>query len=152
MVWFYRYELVIRLILAVVIGLIVGSERARSGHPAGMKTHIVVCLGAAIVALMQIQLKEDYPETDISRIIAQVISGIGFLGAGCILHDKSGSISGLTTAATLWLTACLGLACGLGYYNLCIASCIIVLGVLYTFKLFKKKGTPEKEDTITHEE
>ena len=137
----------IRLIFSVFIGLLVGYEREKHGHPAGVKTHIMVCMGAAVVSLMQLYIKIDNPDTDITRIIAQVVSGVGFLGAGCILHDRgNGTISGLTTAATLWLTACLGLAAGLGFYKICILSCVLVTIIMY---LFGKISGKKQKDNLT---
>ena len=110
-------DILLRLALAVGVGLLVGVERERHHRPAGMKTHIMVCMGAAIVSMIQLHMTADtaaavteMPElaqvlkSDAGRLGAQVISGIGFLGAGTILQKK-GSITGLTTAATLWLVS-----------------------------------------------
>ncbi|MBQ1960907.1 MAG: MgtC/SapB family protein [Clostridia bacterium] len=122
------YEAPLRIALAVLFGLIIGFERERRHRPAGVKTHVIVCVGAALISLIQIymaseviQLVEgngelgDVLKTDLGRMGAQVVSGIGFLGAGTILKTK-GSVRGLTTASTVWLIACVGLAVGMGYY------------------------------------
>ncbi len=107
-------EIIIRLVLALVFGGIIGLERAGTNHDAGLRTHILVCLGSAGVMIMSEAMHIDFGG-DVMRIGAQVVSGIGFLGAGCILvHGKR--IRGLTTAAGLWATACLGLIVGAGYY------------------------------------
>ncbi len=107
-------EIIVRLVLALVFGGIIGIERAGSNHDAGLRTHILVCLGSAGVMIMSEAMHIDFGG-DVMRVGAQVVSGIGFLGAGCILvHGKR--IRGLTTAAGLWATACLGLIIGSGYY------------------------------------
>lgn len=143
------YELLLRLSLAVVFGLCIGLEREHRHRPAGVKTHMLVCVGAALVSLIQIKMLEETirlvtgnPElanvikTDIGRLGAQVISGVGFLGAGTILRTR-GTIRGLTTAATLWLTACIGLAVGMGYYLMSILTVALTMTVLICLQLFQ---------------
>lgn len=121
-------EIIIRLILALIFGGIVGLERAGSNHDAGLRTHILVCLGSAGVMIMSEAIHIDYGG-DVMRIGAQVVSGIGFLGAGCILvHGKR--IRGLTTAAGLWATACLGLIVGAGYYFTGIVMVALMLAAM----------------------
>lgn len=145
------YEVVIRLALAVVVGGLIGYEREYKNRPAGFRTHILVCLGAAITSMIQLYSIEEttnmilqHPElqnvmkADIGRLGAQVISGVGFLGAGTIIHEK-GSVKGLTTAASLWTVACIGLAVGQGYYTLTILSTIFVFIVLVFLKTFEAK-------------
>lgn len=130
-------EIGIRLLLAVVIGCVIGIEREHKNRPAGMRTHILVCLGATIVALIEcslllenISLSHEYPDSGIAvnmgRMSAQVISGIGFLGAGTIMVTQK-RIAGLTTAASVWCAACLGLASGMGHYAIAITGCTIVM-------------------------
>ena len=129
-------ELVIRIFIAIVIGCIVGSEREYKNRPAGLRTHVLVCLGACTIALIECIFMNSVDNTSSShitynfgRMSAQVISGIGFLGAGTIfMMDRK--IGGLTTAASLWNTACLGLATGYGYYWMSLIGCLLVLGVL----------------------
>ena len=107
------WVIIIRLILAVILSGIIGLEREMHGRPAGLRTHILVSLGAALVMLVSI---DGFGGTgDPARLAAQVVSGIGFLGAGAILRD-GGDIKGITTAATLWIVGMIGLACGNGYY------------------------------------
>lgn len=128
MLW---YEIVFRILLSAIIGMAIGFQREFSGHPAGIKTHAMVCIGSAVLSLIQIQMFLEHPDSDPSRIIAQVVSGIGFIGAGCILHNNQGDkISGLTTASTLWVAAGLGLAVGLGYYLICLVAFITVMLIL----------------------
>jgi putative Mg2+ transporter-C (MgtC) family protein len=145
------YEVVIRLVLAVVVGGLIGYERESKNRPAGFRTHILVCLGAAITSMIQLYSIQDtvniillHPElqnaikADIGRLGAQVITGVGFLGAGTIMHEK-GLVKGLTTAASIWTVACIGLAVGLGYYTLTILSTICVFIVLVFLKTVEAK-------------
>ena len=127
----------LRLLLAIVIGCIIGIEREKKNRPAGMRTHVLVCVGACIIAIMESLMANDTmllnglnDNTGIAvsfgRISAQVVSGIGFLGAGTIFVSQK-KIAGLTTAASLWNVACLGLAVGMGYYLISVAGCVIVV-------------------------
>lgn len=111
------YELALRLFLACVFGGIVGYQRERHGSPAGFRTHILVSLGAALIMTLSMYgfLEFATVNKDPARLAAQVVSGIGFLGAGTILRDKT-SIKGLTTAASLWVVSAIGLAVGAGFY------------------------------------
>lgn len=121
-------EIIIRLVLALVFGGIIGIERAGGNHDAGLRTHILVCLGSAGVMIMSEAMHVDFGG-DVMRIGAQVVSGIGFLGAGCILvHGKR--IRGLTTAAGLWATACLGLIIGAGYYFTGIVMVLLMISAM----------------------
>ncbi len=140
------HEVILRITMAIFIGGMIGYERGHSNRPAGFRTHILVCLGATIVSLTEEQLRINslgfavanpdiapLLKIDISRISAQVVSGIGFLGAGTIMRDK-GVIGGLTTAASIWATGCIGLGIGWGFYFLAIPSGIAILVVLVTLK------------------
>ena len=129
-------EVVIRLGVAKLIGCIVGSEREYKNRPAGLRTHVLVSLGACIIALTECIFMHDIDDAtsvhvtyNFGRMSAQVISGIGFLGAGTIFMSER-KIGGLTTAASVWNIACLGLAAGYGYYLMSILGCIVVLTVL----------------------
>lgn len=145
------YEVIIRLLLATIVGGLIGYEREYKNRPAGFRTHILVCVGASVISMIQlynidqtVTIILEHPElasalkADIGRIGAQVISGIGFLGAGTIIHQK-GSVKGLTTAASLWVVACIGLAVGLGYYTLSILSTVAVVIVLVSLKKFESR-------------
>ncbi|MGN0779658.1 MAG: MgtC/SapB family protein [Aristaeellaceae bacterium] len=134
------WEAGLRLLLAVAAGCIIGVERERRNRPAGMRTHVLVCVGAALVAMMDCLNAEAALSVNMAhagsgvaismgRMSAQVISGVGFLGAGTIFMAQK-KISGLTTAASLWCTACLGLAAGMGYYALAMVGCGIVIVTL----------------------
>lgn len=147
----YYGEILIRLAIAVFAGGIIGYEREYKNRPAGLRTHILVCIGACVISLIQVNMNEEIIRralsdprlaeilrADYGRLSAQVISGIGFLGAGTIIHTK-GSIKGLTTAATLWLVACLGISIGYGYYLISISALFICVIVLISLKKFQKK-------------
>lgn len=123
----------------------IGFEREFHGHPAGIKTHAMVAVGASILSIVQILLAEDYPGQDVTRIIAQVISGVGFIGAGCILHNKENIVKGLTTASTLWVAACLGISSGLGYYTLTFSAAALILLILIIIGTIRKKRRHETE-------
>jgi len=106
----------LRLILAAVLGGVIGHERQNSHRPAGLRTHMLVAVGSALVMCTAEFIKFAYPETvEVSRLGAQVISGIGFLGAGTILREGF-SVKGLTTAASLWAVSCIGLTVGIGFW------------------------------------
>ena len=122
--------IVLRLLLATLCAGVLGLERQRKSRPAGLRTHIVVCLGATLVMMINQHLLNQGLTTDAARLGAQVISGIGFLGAGTIiLTGRSGKpqVKGLTTAASLWTCACMGLAIGCGFYSGAILTCLFAL-------------------------
>lgn len=119
-------SIIIRLIMAVICGGIIGLERGRAGRPAGFRTHILVCLGSTLAVLTNQYVFQEYNVGDPVRLGAQVISGIGFLGAGTIIVTGRHKVKGLTTAAGLWATACMGLAIGIGFYKGAIVSCILI--------------------------
>ena len=132
-------SLILRLTLAMLFGGVIGLEGARKGRPAGFRTYMLVCLGAALTMLLgqyEIQMMEEisahsqHPiETplDVARFSAQVINGIGFLGAGTIIVTGKQQVKGLTTAAGLWTTAIIGLASGMGFYECSIAATLLIL-------------------------
>jgi len=120
MEWLYGINLAsiaLRLSLAVLFGGIVGLERGANKHQAGLRTHILVCVGATLAMMTNAYIFESISHTsDPGRLGAQVISGIGFLGVGLILVTSRNKVKGLTTAAGLWASACIGLALGIGFY------------------------------------
>ena len=124
--------MMIRILLAGLAGALVGVEREVHGHAAGLRTHMLVCLGAALSAIIGVMLAEEMAElginTDVQRTGAQVMSGVGFLGAGTILLKKANTrITGLTTAAGLWATAAIGLSVGYGLYETAFATVFVVM-------------------------
>jgi putative Mg2+ transporter-C (MgtC) family protein len=127
-------ELVLRLVLAGLVGAGVGIEREIHGHPAGMRTHLLVALGSAVFTVLSFHSFAGFGgDVDPSRIASQVVSGIGFLGAGAILKEGF-TIRGLTTAASLWSTAALGMAAGVGEYVITLAATAIVLISLWPLR------------------
>jgi len=125
-------NVVLRLVLAAFLSGVVGWERERLQKPAGFRTHILVGVGSCLVMLVSLFVPSICPWTNVdpARIAAQVVVGIGFLGAGTILHHQGGMVSGLTTAASLWVVSGLGLAVGIGFYPAAIAAWVIVMVVL----------------------
>lgn len=118
----------LRMVLTVVLGAVIGLERSAKNRPAGFRTHILVCLGAATAAMTGLFIVMKLGMlSDVSRISAQVISGLGFIVAGTIVVTKKMSIKGLTTAAGLWTTGIIGLAVGSGYYELAVVATGMVL-------------------------
>lgn len=139
-------EILFRLIISLILGGSVGYDREVRGQSAGFRTHMLVSVGATLIALIQIAainlvlgIVSEYPEfltvfsMDYTRLIAQVVSGVGFLGAGAIIVTKS-NISGLTTAASIWVTAAIGLAIGMGNYRIGILGTIVIVIVLALLK------------------
>jgi len=127
-------SIILKLALAMVCGGILGMERGKKNRPAGFRTYMLVCVGATLVMLTNQYLCEVYGTGDPARLGAQVISGIGFLGAGTIIVTGRNRVKGLTTAAGLWADACLGLAIGVGFYSAAIiggAMILLVMSVLH---------------------
>lgn len=121
--------IIIRLLIAFIVGLVVGVDRASKRRGAGIKTHTLVCVGSALVMLTSEYMFRTFPEAkaDLARMGAQVISGIGFLGVGTILVTGKNQVKGLTTAAGLWTTACIGLAVGIGFIEGSIYCFILII-------------------------
>lgn len=122
-------ELVKRLLLAALIGGVLGFEREIRQKSAGLRTNILIALGAAVFTVLSIEMAAGW-NADPARIAAQVITGVGFLGAGAIMRTDRGAIHGLTTAATVWVNASLGMAAGAGHYRLAIIGALITAVVL----------------------
>lgn len=123
---------IFKLLLSLILGAIVGLERRHKGQIAGMRTFALISMGATLAMLVSIYIPQEYmglKNGDPGRIAAQVISGIGFLGAGAIIQMK-GSVRGLTTAAGIWMTACIGLAVGSGMYVIATLACLLIIFVL----------------------
>lgn len=120
-------QVLIRLIIAVTLGALVGYERERDGKPAGVRTHGMVSLGAALFTV--VSLYGFGPTADPTRVAAMVVSGIGFLGAGAILHQRE-SVHGLTTAASLWVTAAIGTAVGVGMIEMSVVTTLLIFLLL----------------------
>lgn len=128
-------ELFLRLLLSSVLGAIIGYERESAHKAAGLRTHMIVCIGSALITLVSMY---GFGSGDPTRIAASIITGIGFLGAGTIMVSKGG-ISGLTTAATLWIVAGVGIGIGTGYYAGTFITSILVLTILELNRFFDVK-------------
>lgn len=135
-----HFELTLRLFVALILGGIIGFERESTHRPAGFRTHILVCVGAALVMITSEFVFAKYrgqANLDPARLGAQVISGVGFLGAGTILREGV-SVKGLTTAASLWAVSCVGIAAGIGFYEGAIAATIIIYITLISLKKMQR--------------
>ena len=121
-------EMVLRLLLAVALGALIGYQREKSGKTAGLRTLVLVCVGAALFTLASID--GFGVAADPSRVAAGIVVGVGFLGAGAIIRREGGAVEGLTTAATIWMVAAIGLAAGAGLYIASTVSAGIILIVL----------------------
>ncbi len=147
-------EVIVRLVLALVLSGLVGLEREVSGRAAGFRTHILVCIGSTLIMLTSLHLFFYFHgmgvNVDPGRFAAQVVSGIGFLGAGTIIHIRD-SVRGLTTAASLWVAAGIGLAVGSGFYVGALGATVLVLVVLFLLSHLErgvvgsKRSRPEPE-------
>ncbi len=135
-------EIVLRLGLAALLGMIVGFERERQNQPAGLRTHTILAIGSCLAMTMSINLAMQFqplvPNGDPARLAAQVVSGIGFLGAGAILRYGT-NVKGLTTATSLWTIAIVGLAVGAGHYFASVATTVALLAVLVLLNVLEKK-------------
>jgi len=123
-----------RTILAIICGGVIGLERGRSNQPAGMRTYMLVCLGSALIMLTSEYMYIHFNAGDPARLGAQVINGIGFLGAGSIIISGKTKVKGLTTAAGLWVSACIGIAIGIGFYLGGIISTVFVYMIMTKFR------------------
>jgi putative Mg2+ transporter-C (MgtC) family protein len=146
-------EIALRLSAAALAGAAIGLNRDLRGKPAGVRTHALVTLGAAVSSMLALETGLGAGTVDanaVGRVVQGIVTGIGFLGAGVILRDASGHVSGLTTAATIWLCAALGILCGMGYWSILLISIGLALIVLLVGgpaeraagRYFKKRSEP----------
>jgi putative Mg2+ transporter-C (MgtC) family protein len=150
-----RLATLVRLMLAALLGGMIGAEREAAGKPAGLRTTVLICVGAAMFTELSLQMAllatggGDALRADPARLAAQIIPGIGFIGAGAILHGR-GRVTGLTTAATLWVTTAIGIAVGAGAYVEAIGTTVMVLGtllVLYRAEEFLRRRRTHRRYT-----
>ena len=123
------------IVLAVFLGAAIGVEREFSGKAAGLRTNVLICLGAAVFTIISKRMAGE--NDSLTRIAAQIVTGVGFLGAGAIIQDRGG-VHGLTTAATIWFVASLGMACGAGMYELALILTLLAVFVLIGFRLIQR--------------
>jgi len=144
-------EYILRLLVATLLGAVIGLDREFRTKAAGFRTHVLVALGSALFMIISVHGFDDLPKDqmtlrmDPARIAAQVVTGIGFIGAGTIIFQKN-VVKGLTTAAGLWVTAAIGLACGVGMYVLAAVSSLLVLICFEAFNFFLHKIRGKKEN------
>jgi putative Mg2+ transporter-C (MgtC) family protein len=141
-------NLFFRIGAAVVIGAVVGLQREYNNNPAGFRTHMLVAIGACIAMITNEYLLQQFGSVaniDVARMGSYVISGIGFLGAGSIIKDKNG-VRGLTTAAGLWVTACLGITAGAGFYIAALIGTVFVFIIITVMKLLERKLFKAKKE------
>lgn len=144
-------EFIIRILVATVLGAIIGLDREYRTKAAGFRTHVLVAIGSALFMIISVHGFDDMPKDqmtlrmDPARIAAQVVTGIGFIGAGTIIFQKN-VVRGLTTAAGLWVTAAIGLACGVGMYVLAIVTTVLVMLCFEAFNFFLHRIRGKKED------
>ncbi|MBQ9178039.1 MAG: MgtC/SapB family protein [Prevotella sp.] len=142
------FDFILRITMAAILGGAIGLEREYREKAAGFRTHFLVALGSALFMIISVYgfegaLTSEGHRLDVSRVAAQVVSGIGFIGAGAIVFQKN-MVVGLTTAAGVWVTAAIGLACGSGMYLLSTAATILVLVGFEAFNLFLRKVDKHK--------
>ena len=145
---FTYLEAGLRILMAIVLGGMIGMERGLKNRPAGLRTYMLVCLGACIVMLTNQYVYEAFGVGDPVRMGAQVVSGIGFLGAGTIIVTARNQIKGLTTAAGLWACACVGLALGIGLYAVSIMGSVaifVILTLLHELDFHMRRSTKQVE-------
>ena len=126
---------IISIVLAVILGAAIGLEREISGKAAGLRTNVLICLGAAVFTIISKRMAGE--NDSLTRIAAQIVTGVGFLGAGAIIQDRGG-VHGLTTAATIWFVASLGMACGAGLYLLAVVLTLLAIFVLIGLRQIQK--------------
>ena len=136
---------IVRLVAAMILGAVIGMQRERVGKPAGLRTNMLICIGSTLITMVSIHVALTYAERQVNiadpgRIAAQIVSGIGFLGAGTIIQAR-GSVHGLTTAATIWVMAGVGLAIGAGLAGLALATTLLLLVTLYLLGRLEARGT-----------
>ncbi len=137
----FAVQVVIRALVAVIVGAIIGSERAHHGRAAGMRTHILVCLGSTLTSMIGLYAHQTLANNgDILRLSAQVVSGVGFLGAGMIILKNNNVIMGLTTAAGMWTTSVIGIAIGCGFYwGAAVVALLYFIAIILLGKFEKNK-------------
>lgn len=138
------FSIIINLFLSFILGGAIGWLREKEGKTAGLRTHILVAVGSALFMMLSGEMMLRSGLADPGRIAAGVVTGIGFIGAGCIMQAR-GSVVGITTAASIWITAAIGIACGTGYYLGAIATTIIALFTLHSLREVEKRIIKTKE-------
>ena len=156
---FFNAEFIVRLFAAVILGFLLGLERELTNKYAGLRTHILVCIGACVFTLLSIYGFPTFAQgdniivsnatgiRDTSRVAAQIVTGIGFIGAGTVLRNGP-MVFGLTTAATLWIAASIGMACGAGMFDIAIIATVLSVAVLTLIRIFERQFLPSSGKQI----
>ena len=156
---FFNAEFIVRLFMAVILGFLLGLERELTNKYAGLRTHILVCIGACVFTLLSIYGFPTFAQgdniivnnatgiRDTSRVAAQIVTGIGFIGAGTVLRNGP-MVFGLTTAATLWIAASIGMACGTGMFDIAIIATVLSVAVLTLIRIFERQFLPSSGKQI----
>lgn len=143
-----QYVILIRIFVAMILGGVIGLERSFTRHNAGLRTHILVCVGSATIMVLSESLADKYGiHSEIMRMGAQVVSGIGFLGAGSMIISGS-RVKGITTAAGIWATSSVGLAVGCGFYQIAITTVVLMLVAMLGLRSFAKRLEESSESYI----
>ena len=139
-------DILIRILVSIILGSLIGFEREITNKSAGLRTQIMVCLGSCIFTILSIYGFSTavtlYPLGDPSRVAAQIITGIGFIGAGTVLRQGL-TVTGLTTASTLWIVAAIGMACGCGKISIAVISTVLAVAILVLIRIFEVKIMPK---------
>lgn len=143
-------SIIVRILLSMLLGGILGIDRGRKKRPAGFRTYMVVCIGSTLAMLTSQYIFQNIGSSDPTRIASQVISGIGFLGAGTIIVTGHNQVKGLTTAAGLWASATLGLAIGIGFYEGAIAACIALFIVMNSLQFMDSYLSSKSKDILLY--
>ncbi len=132
---------IVSLLLAILLGAAVGLEREYFHKAAGLRTNVLICLGACVFTIVSKLMGQQCGDST-TRIAAQIVGGVGFLGAGAVIQDRGG-VHGITTAATIWLMAAVGVCCGAGFYLLAVLTTLFALATLIGFRLLAKNFSPK---------
>jgi len=142
-----EFDMMLRLLLSVIFGGAIGYIREIKKKAAGLRTHILVCLGSSIFTIVSIMMAQTSPAVDPSRIAAGVVTGIGFIGAGAIFQS-GGNVMGLTTAASIWVAAAIGVAAGAGLYEVASFSTLLSIIVIHLLQVVEKKYVRPSEREV----
>ncbi len=139
-------DITIKLLVACLFGAFIGYSREKEKKAAGLRTHILVTLGAALFTLISIYFSKESPNSDATRIMSNIVVGIGFIGAGTIMQNAEGFVVGITTAASVWVSAAVGMAVGVGFYFAATLVTLIAVFVLHILHPLEKKYIRGQKD------
>jgi putative Mg2+ transporter-C (MgtC) family protein len=145
-------SVIVRLFLAILLSGLIGMERSKVGRAAGLRTHILVCLGATIASMTGLYINSYYGSGDATRIAAQVISGISFLGAGTILVKNKSIVTGLTTSACIWVVGTIGIAVGYGFYEAAVLGAFLIFFITKAFSSLDTKLRHNMKEVLIYVE